>query len=194
MKVTTIGTDEVLNNIAGAKAETLEMVYRECYPPVKGWVLGNSGNYADAEDVFQDALTIVFKRARQGDLQLHPGTSICALLNGIGRKLWLQKLAYRKKGKALRQYKEWDKVLPQAIENEINSLESEKMRICQKYFMQMTYKCRILMKLFIKGMQMKEIAEIMDFDSEGQAKTAKFRCKKALAASILNDKEYQSLL
>lgn len=194
MKATVTGTDEVLKNIAAAKAETLEMVYRECYPPVQGWVLGNSGNYADAEDVFQDAITIVFLRARQGDLQLHPGTCICTLLKGIARKLWWQKLVIRKMGNALRQYKEEEIALPQAIENEINSLESEKMRICQKYFMQMTDKCRILMNLFIKGMQMKEIAKIMGFGSENQAKTAKFRCKKALATSILNDKEYQSLL
>jgi RNA polymerase sigma factor (sigma-70 family) len=194
MKATTTGIDEVLKDIAGSNAETLEMVYRECYPPVQGWVLGNSGNYADAEDVFQDAITIVFLRASHGDLQLHSGTSICTLLKGIARKLWLQKLVTRKMGNALRQYKEEEIALPQTIENEINSLESEKMRICQKFFLQMNDKCRILMKLFMKGLKMKEIAEIMVFDSEDQVKMAKFRCKKDLADRILNDKEYQSLL
>ncbi len=194
MKATTIGTDDVLKDIAGGSAETLEMVYRECYPPVKGWVLGNSGNYADAEDVFQDAITIVYRRARQGDLQLYPDTNICSLLTGIARKLWLQKLNYRRNEKTLQPYEDEVDALPQPIENEIKSLESERLRICQQYFMQMSEKCRILMRLFIKGMQMKEIAEIMDFDTEDQAKTAKFRCKKALADRILNDQEYQSLL
>ncbi len=193
MKAATAGTDEILKDIAGAKTETLEMLYKNCYPPVKTYVISNSGNYADAEDVFQDAVTIVFRRARQGDLQLYPHTAISTLINGIARNLWLRKLAYRKMEKVSLRILEGEITLPQSIEDEINSLELGRLWICQKYFMQMHERCRILLRLFMKGMQMKEIAEIMDFDSEDQAKTAKFRCKKKLALAILNDKEYQSM-
>ncbi len=194
MKSSTTESDELLKCIAEAKAETLKMIYRSCYPPVRRMVINNSGSYADAEDVFQDAVTIVFRRARQGELHLFPNTGICTLLFAIAHKLWLQKLTYSKKVKAAGQQIDEVIALPLTIENEINGLESEKLRICQKHFMQMAEKCRLLMKLFMKGLQMKEIAEIMDFDSEDQAKTAKYRCKKTLANRILNDKEYKALL
>jgi len=157
-------------------------------------VINNSGTYADAEDIFQDTVTIVFRRARQDELQLFADTKICTLLYAIARKLWLQKLTYLKREIAVGQEIEDVFEIPQVIKNEIAGLESMKQRICQKHFLQMTGRCRMLMKLFMKGLKMKEIAEIMDFDSEDQAKTAKYRCKKTLANQIMNDKEYQALL
>ncbi|MDY0104822.1 MAG: sigma-70 family RNA polymerase sigma factor [Lentimicrobium sp.] len=194
MKSSSNDSLEVLKGIAEAKTETLEMIYRNCYLPVQKLVINNSGTNADAEDIFQDTVTIVFRRARQDELHLFPNTGICTLLFAIAHKLWLQKLTYSKKVKAAGQQIDEVIALPLTIENEINGLESKKLRICQKHFMQMAEKCRLLMKLFMKGLQMKEIAEIMDFDSEDQAKTAKYRCKKTLANRILNDKEYKALL
>ncbi len=194
MKSSSNDSVEVLKEIAEAKSETLEMIYRNCYLPVQRLVINNSGTYADAEDIFQDTVTIVFRRARHDELQLFSDTNICTLLYAIARKLWLQKLTYLKREIAVGQEIEGVFEMPQAIENEIAGLESMKQRICQKHFLQMTEKCRLLMKLFMKGLKMKEIAEIMDFETEDQAKTTKYRCKKDLANRILNDKEYKALL
>lgn len=49
----------------------------------------------------------------------------------------------------------------------------------------------MLLRLFLKQISLKEIAEIMGFSTEKYAKLRKFLCKEELKRRILSDPEYK---
>src|SRR5262245_3237727 len=77
----------------GKASKASEMLYRY-FPVVRKHVQKNQGTRQAAEDIFQEALIVIFKTARQGDLVFSsaPETYIFS----VCRYLWLQELKKRK--------------------------------------------------------------------------------------------------
>jgi RNA polymerase sigma factor (sigma-70 family) len=181
---------DILEGVRLRSTSIVEYVYEECYPLVKSLVLKNSGELEDVQDVFQDAMVILYKKLRQEDLTLH-----CAFKTyfySICNHLWLQKLQKRKKEKSiiknfsqLTELKEDDLI-------EIYDDEAEKHRIYQKHFLSLEKECQNLLRLFLKKISLKEIAEIVGYKTEKYTKVKKFRCKEELKRRIINDPDYKN--
>ena len=56
-------TDEaILQGLERRDRGVIRYVYKEYYPSIKFLIITNSGNETDAEDVFQDAMVIIFRK------------------------------------------------------------------------------------------------------------------------------------
>ena len=62
--------NELLDGIRNHDSGVLEFVYQKYFPMIESFVLHNQGSSEQAKDVFQEAMIIVYKKIREGRLEL----------------------------------------------------------------------------------------------------------------------------
>jgi RNA polymerase sigma factor (sigma-70 family) len=170
----------------------IKYVYRELYPVIRNLVVTNSGTDEDAEDVFQDALVIVYKKGKDEELVL--SSSFKTFFFSICKNLWSQRLGKEKDIRQMFVETEETVTLPESITKEMHTAENEKIKLYQKHFLSLGDDCQKVLRLFLRKMSLREIAEIMGYKTEKYAKTRKFDCKEELKKRILNDPTYLNLI
>jgi RNA polymerase sigma factor (sigma-70 family) len=185
-------TDEsLLEGLKKRDREVIRYVYKEYYPTIKFLIITNSGTDTDAEDVFQDAMVIIYRKITDNKLILT--SSFKTFLYSICRNLWLQRL-----DRKLFSYEFLENEnltdMQDSIVVEITEIENEKYRIFQQHFLRLSEDCKKILRLFMNKVPLKEIAEIMGFKTEKYAKTRKFMCKEKLKNSIINDPDCKKFL
>jgi RNA polymerase sigma factor (sigma-70 family) len=166
-------TDEqILQDLeAGKYKDAVKALYR-FYPPVRQLILKNSGSRQDAEDIYQEALIILFRKVKEGKFSL--SSSLSTFLYSICRFQWMHELRRRKK----QPEKSLDEFTPQESEQFENYLEEEgKYRQAEQALRMLGEKCREILRLFyFDRMDLKAIASRVGFRNEKVVKTQKHRC------------------
>ncbi|WP_051718986.1 RNA polymerase sigma factor [Hymenobacter sp. IS2118] len=75
------------------RAQALTQLYRQGFPMVRRYVCRHGGSEQDAQDVFQDALVVLYEQAVGGTLVLTAAAS--TYLVGTSRNLWHHELRRR---------------------------------------------------------------------------------------------------
>jgi RNA polymerase sigma factor (sigma-70 family) len=142
------------------------------YPVVRKHITANSGSRQEAEDIFQDALIVLFNKVKAGNFELRSGLN--TYLFGVCRLLWLEEL--RKKDKKISSEKlAFEELAVSYIETDLE--EDNKAKQAQQAVEKLGAKCKQLLELFyFKKTSMKEIAQQLGFATEGVAKNQKYRC------------------
>jgi RNA polymerase sigma factor (sigma-70 family) len=188
----TFYTDEaILDGLKKRDSGIIRYVYKEYYPTIKFLITTNSGTETDAEDVFQDALVVLFKKIAREDLILT--SSFKTFLYSICRNLWLQRLDRRVFSNEFLEMEDLSD-LQDNLYLEQPEEEHEKYRLFQQHFLRLSEDCQKILQLFLGKTSLKEIAEIMGFKTEKYAKTRKFMCKEKLKNSIINDPNFKKYL
>jgi RNA polymerase sigma factor (sigma-70 family) len=171
----------------------LTYIYTEYYGGIENFVMANNGTIDEAKDIFQDSLVIVYKKIRDGELQIKK--TLKSYLFIVCRNLWFQKI--RAKNNKVHDKKSIETNIEQSdfvSEQEIEYQKVEKRRLFETHFINMNSTCRKLLKLFLKKTSMREIAQEMSFNSVAYAKARKYQCLKKLQKSILADPCCKKLL
>ena len=168
----------------------LRIVYKVNYPVIKKFILRNSGNSRDAEDIFQEAFVIIYRRLSNEGFYLD--CSFNTYIFSICKILW---------DKELRNIN-W--VYPGNLEEEITTNKDdvllfmkddfEKSKLIQKHLTHINSECRQLLMLFYNNVSLKEITQILGFSSEKYTKKRKFTCKEKLIELIKNDPMYKEIM
>jgi len=188
----TFYTDEaIIDGLKERDSGIIRYVYKEYYPTIKFLITTNSGTETDAEDVFQDALIVLFKKIARKDLILT--SSFKTFLYSICRNLWLQRLDRRVFSNEFLEMEDLSE-LQDNLYLEQPEEEHEKYRLFQQHFLKLSEDCQKILQLFLGKTSLKEIAEIMGFKTEKYAKTRKFMCKEKLKNSIINDPNFKKYL
>jgi RNA polymerase sigma factor (sigma-70 family) len=84
---------ELLAGLLRKEEKAIYEVYLHYFSSVEKYVLMNSGNAQDAEDIFQDAMMVLLTYVAKDDFNLT--CTIKTLLFAIARRLWLKQLRNR---------------------------------------------------------------------------------------------------
>lgn len=183
--------DAILKGLRKRDGEVIRYIYKEYYPSIKFLIITNSGSETDAEDVFQDAMVIIYRKIIEDKLILT--SSFKTFLYSICRNLWLQRL-----DRKLFSYEFMENEnltdMQDVIVLEQSELENEKYRLFQQHFLRLSEDCKKILRLFMNKVPLREIAEIMGFKTEKYAKTRKFMCKEKLKNAIINDPNCKKFL
>jgi len=143
------------------------------FPVVKKFVIKNSGSKQDAEDIFQDALIILFNKIKNDAFQLN--SSLNTYIFGICKNLWLEQLRKNKKEMLSDTFVINDAQIIEEIQSDLE--ENQKNKKAFDALSQLGEKCRELLNLFYyKKLSMSEIASRLGFAGEKVAKNQKYRC------------------
>jgi RNA polymerase sigma factor (sigma-70 family) len=185
-----IRDNDYLNGIRRNDPRVLNRIYQDFFPRIANTIRQNSGGEDDARDIFQDALVIIFQKARDPEFKLT--SSFYTYLYAVARNLWLKKL--RKKD---RDWVTIDREMesiddgPELIDEEIR--REAQYQLYRRKLKELGDQCRELLLLSLSGMRVADIVAKMGFSSEGYARKRKFKCKEQLIKLVRKDPAFARL-
>lgn len=161
----------------GSRKDYLKELYKRTLPKVRTYILRNSGNHADVEDVFQDGVIILVQKVKDGSF--NPDYSIDGFIYSVCRNLWINKA----KVAARTNLKE---ELPDVLSNNDRDqlgdmISEEKLNVVKEVFSMLGEGCEKLLRLtIIQEYSMKEVVEELGYANTNMAKTYNYRCRLRL--------------
>lgn len=185
--------DQILKGILRHDNLILQYIYKQFYYQINLFIKKNNGNEDDANDIFQEAIIIIYRKIKENDL-VFKMSSFQGYLFSVCRFLWLKELEKRK----IEQERLNDS-LPFVEEiyddNLVEIVEkNERYGLYQKHFKTLSTDCQKLLQLFFEKVPMTEIAKIMGYKGEKYAKKRKYTCKELLVSRIKKDTEYKKII
>ncbi|MCH5687835.1 sigma-70 family RNA polymerase sigma factor [Niabella sp. W65] len=177
----------LLKGLARNDKKSVEMIYGQNYNLVQALVINNNGTADDAKDIFQEAMMVLYDKARSGSFELN--CQIRTYLYSVARRLWLKKL-----NQSNRHTADFDDtnetqiaVDNDVVEHEQKDAEFEMMHAA---ISTLGEPCKSLLEAFyFKNRSMQEIAEDFGYTNAENAKTQKYKCLMRLKKySFLNIK------
>ena len=178
---------QYIRGILGNDQQVLKKIYQDHLPGIIAMVKKNNGSIEDAKDIFQEAILIVYDKARQPGFELK-GT-FYSFLFGVSRFLWLRQLK-----KKYRKNITIDGDEGYIDEGEVNALQEkeEKWKLFHEVFVRLGEDCQKVLQYFFDGMSLKDIGEKMGY-SVSYVKLKKFKCKEQFSEWMKNDRRYLEL-
>ncbi len=169
---------QLLQGIAAGARQATSLVYRQHYPTVMHWINGAGGDDADAADIFQEAMMVLFEKARSEDFRLT--CRIGTYLFAICKHLWYKKLERRKKMPgALPDDSGLEGGFDAAYEDDVKVHEEREEHYAQldAALDALGEPCRSLLRAFYHhDKSMMEIAADFGYTNPDNAKTQKYKC------------------
>jgi len=180
--------DKIIKGLIDGDESVINSFYVNNLPKIRSYILNNSGNKADAEDVFQDALVLTYQKLKENSINLN--CSLATYVFAVGRNLWMNTLRKRRKIVPSNEITDISEDLNISIIEAINNVD--KKFLYQKYFVRLGDACQRILLHFFSGKSMAKISELMGY-SEGYARKKKFQCKENLIEMITADPLYREL-
>jgi RNA polymerase sigma factor (sigma-70 family) len=79
-----------LQGLARNDRKAVETIYKENYTTVQALIINNNGSADDAKDIFQEAMIVLYEKARSGTFEL--SCQIKTYVYSVSRRLWLKRL------------------------------------------------------------------------------------------------------
>ena len=166
------------NALLANREQVLTALYRSAFPSVRHHVSRHGGSLQDAQDVFHDALIVLYEQAVAEKLVLNASAS--TYLMGISRNLWHHEQRRRVR-------------LPhETLPNDFEPLAIEEPVAAEEpafavldYVEQLGAKCKqVLLGFYYFQQPLAQIAEAHDYRSVRSATVQKFKCLERLRNSV----------
>jgi RNA polymerase sigma factor (sigma-70 family) len=182
--------EEIIDGLRNRDTNVLDFVYKSFFQQIKVFINKNSGSDEDAQDIYQDAVLVIYQKIKSDNLTLN--CSFNTYLYSVCRLLWLKQLEKRKKSQ---EYVDDSKKIIE-LDDDILKLynSNERYVIYQDHFKKLSQNCQKILELYMARIQLKEIANILGYKSDQYVKKRKHQCKEKLVSSIKNDPRYKELL
>jgi RNA polymerase sigma factor (sigma-70 family) len=172
--VTTDSNEQaLLKGLAANDRKSIETIYRTHYNMVQTLVINNSGTSDDARDIFQEAIVVLYEKAKSGSFELH--AQLKTYLYAVCRRLWLKKLMI---------YKRFSGDLANAPETiateddlEIYDHRTEDFELMDRALHHLGEPCKELLEsYYLRKKNMSEIAKEFGYTNADNAKNQKYKC------------------
>lgn len=166
----------------------LDSIYKNFADRIQRHVSSNGGSTEDAKDVFQDALMVIYDKAKQPDFKLT--AQFYTYLFGVARFIWDRKR--KKKSNNTVTIPDDNRYMGEE-DLEKNILQQERHNIYKTSFIKLGDFCQTILKLFYAEKSMAEITTILSLKNEHTTRNRKYRCQKELEQIIKSDERYKEL-
>ncbi len=163
----------LLHGLARNDRKAVETIYKENYTTVQSLIINNNGTADDAKDIFQEAMIVLYEKARSGTFEL--SCQIKTYVYSVSRRLWLKRLQQANRYNA--DIGNADGVVP--VEEDIDEHEKRdaEFDMMEKAIQGLGEPCKSLLEAFyLRKMNMQEIATSFGYTNAENAKTQKYKC------------------
>ncbi|MEL6986728.1 MAG: sigma-70 family RNA polymerase sigma factor [Bacteroidota bacterium] len=157
---------------------------------VKQFILSNSGNAQDAEDMIQEGIIVLDKNIRNNKFKGE--SSLDVYLTSICKFLWMNQIRKKSRVDLSDDFKSLN--ITSSDHPGTILMDMEKNKLLESLMDQLGKKCKQVLSLWKLSYSMPEIAEITGLSSEAMARKTKYNCMKKLKAAIINNPDISTLL
>jgi RNA polymerase sigma factor (sigma-70 family) len=159
------------------REQALTQLYERAFPQVRRHVCRRGGSAQDAQDVFHDALVLLYEQAVGGTLVLTAAPS--TYLVGISRNLW----HHEQRRRARLPHEDLPDYLDQLPADATEPAESDLALL--DYVEQLSEKCkRMLLAFYYFQQPLGQITATLGYGSVRSATVQKFKCLERLRQSV----------
>jgi RNA polymerase sigma factor (sigma-70 family) len=168
-----INEKALLQGLALNESKAVETIYRENYNMVQALIINNNGSADEAKDIFQEAMIVLYEKARSGNFELN--CQIKTYVYSVCRRLWLKRL------QQLNRYSSPVDGLEAAIPVE-EEIEAHVQRNTEFEMMNMAIgslgePCKSLIEAYyLQKRNMQDIAASFGYTNADNAKNQKYKC------------------
>lgn len=177
-------SNAVIEGIRLGDTRILTCFYASHYRTTEKLILNNNGNKADAEDIFQDAIMVLYVNLQDPEFQLkcRPETYVFA----VARYKWLKRLG-RDKMRIFQELPEIELVAIEEVELIDFEMEySKKDQLTRQVLLELGNPCKaILESYYFMKKSMETIAKEFAYKDADSAKNQKYKCLKRLQQIVL---------
>ena len=144
---------------------------------VLNMVVQNSGTEAEAKDVFQEAVIVLYDNARQHDFELT--SRLKTYLYSVCRRLWLKQLTG--KGRTFHDVAAYEDVI--AVDEDLARHEEKDLQLdmMEKALDGLGEPCRTIIRdFYMENRSMQEICDKFGYTNAENAKNQKYKCLQRL--------------
>jgi RNA polymerase sigma factor (sigma-70 family) len=168
-------TDEkaLLEGLAASDKKAVETIYRENYNMVQALIINNNGSADDAKDIFQEAIIVLYEKAKSGNFELN--CQIKTFVYSVSRRLWLKRLQQQNRFSA-----PGDNMEPVvAVEDDLEEHErrNDEFEMMDKAISHLGEPCKSLIEAYyLQKQNMQDIAAKFGYTNADNAKNQKYKC------------------
>jgi RNA polymerase sigma factor (sigma-70 family) len=164
---------ELLKGLAGNDRKAIETIYRKHYSMVQTLVINNSGTSDDARDIFQEALIVLYEKAKSGSFELH--AQLKTYIYAVCRRLWLKRLVL-----SLRFSGDLSNAPDTIATDEDVEMYEHRTRdfeLMERAMQHLGEPCKELLEsYYLRKKNMSEIAKEFGYTNADNAKNQKYKC------------------
>jgi RNA polymerase sigma factor (sigma-70 family) len=172
--VSTLEEDKlILKALAEDDKQAIEAIYRSNYVIIQSFILNNSGSQDDARDIFQEAMIVLYEKARAGNFEL--SSQIKTYIYSICRRLWLKRLNHMQRFAG--HLENIEDSIP--VEEEVEHYEKRNADfiLMENAMSKIGEPCKSLLDAYyVQKKHMQEIASDFGYTNADNAKTQKYKC------------------
>jgi len=179
---------EIIQGIISGDEMILKSFYRQNLGSVKKHILKQGGSIEDTEDIFQDALVVLFLKLQDNETVVN--SSIHGYFYGICKNLWLNHARKERKwmiADILVEEQPDDKLI---ITEEI--FQKDRKKLFHTYFINLQETTKQLWQLFFEEKSSQEIAIVTGY-TENYVRKKKYETKKKMIKNISKDPIFREL-
>ena len=163
----------LLEGLAKNDRQAVETIYGRHFGMVQSLIINNNGSSEDARDIFQEAMIVLYERARSAEFELH--CQLKTYLYSVCRRLWLKRLAQSQR--YIPQVTGMEETIPVEEEIELHEQKNLEFQMMEKALIGLGEPCKSLLEAFyIHRKNMSEIAGSFGYTNPENAKNQKYKC------------------
>lgn len=180
---------ELLKGLAAGDKKAIETIYKDNYNMVQSLIINNNGTIQEAKDVFQEAMIVLFEKARSGNFELT--SQIKTYVYSVCRRIWLKRLQQLNRYSV--EMESVEEIIPVEEDLEAYEKRDEEYVMLERAIASLGEPCKSLIESFyFQKRNMQEIASQFGYTNADNAKNQKYKClmrlKKLFFAQNKNGK------
>ena len=163
----------MLEGLALNDRKAAETIYRQHYSMVQSLIVNNNGHPDDARDIFQEAMIVLYEKARSGSFELN--CQLKTYLYSVCKRLWLKRLNQLQKISP--EVENLEETVPVEEELEVHAQRNMDFLTMEKSMRSLGEPCKSLLEAYyLKKKTMMEIAGNFGYTNADNAKNQKYKC------------------
>ncbi|WP_299337923.1 sigma-70 family RNA polymerase sigma factor [uncultured Psychroserpens sp.] len=176
--------DDFIRQFLEGNPKVLDRIYTQNFKYVLHYITSRDGNRSDAEDVFHNALIILYVKIKNDKIQVQ---SFDNYLFTVCKNLWKRENSKKKVTNT--------GVLP-LVSEEIDLasfyLEHQQWELYKEKFELLSKQCRDILNMIFQKKTYESIVKKYSYSSQTVARQRVFKCKKKLTQLIKEDPRYSN--
>ena len=164
---------KLLEGLAHNDRKAIEAIYKHHFNMVQSLILSNNGNSDDARDIFQEAMIVLYEKARSGTFELN--SQLKTYLYSVCRRLWLKRLSQLHRFSP--EVENLEETIPVEEELERHEQRNKDFRLMEQSLKSLGEPCKSLIEAYyLEKKSMVEIAGDFGYTNADNAKNQKYKC------------------